>query len=139
MTLQPRVFSDVAIPVSSEELVPGRQADVVIEGLEQAGDSYILRVFVNDPEADADTDPAQHPGYAGSIHVYGYGGMLPGEEQGQAAPRMPTTRRQIATQAIRAAAAEGSRMTVTLVPVAYRGPEPDVPLEHVRVYVAVHE
>lgn len=140
MTLEPRVFSAVGIPLTAGEIEGSEQADIVLDGLEQAGDSYELRIFVNDIAADTDTELAPDAGYAGSIHVYGYGGMVPEDEEqrGAAEPRMPMTRRRIATEVVRAAATKASQMTVTLVPVAYGGSEPDVRLENVRVSVLVH-
>lgn len=140
MTLEPLVFSAVGIPLTAGELEGGAQADIVLDGLEQAGDSYELRIFVNDATADTDTELSPNAGYAGSIHVYGYGGMLPDDEQHEGAPepRMPMTRRRIATEVIRAAAAKASEMTVTLVPVAYGSSEPAVHLENVKVSVLVH-
>jgi len=130
------VFS-VEVPVGDEDLEDGRQADIVLEGLEQAGDSFVLRLFLNDPDADGDAEPAGHPGYAGSVHIYGYGGTLPDRAQSPAT-QMPMTRRRTATEAIRAAAHESKQMTVTLVPVAYGATEPDVRLENVHVSVLVH-
>jgi hypothetical protein len=135
--LEPRVYSGVAIPLTAAEIEAGAQADIVLDGLEQAGDSYELRIFVNDPAATADTERSTHAGYAGSIHIYGYGGMLP-EQEGEPEPRMPMTRRQIATEVVRAAAAEAPEMTVTLVPVAYGGSETEALLEKVQVSVLVH-
>jgi hypothetical protein len=139
MSLAPRVLPAVAIPVGSEGLSAGQQAHVVLDGLEQAGDSFELRLFLNDPDADATTATTGHAGYAGSIHVYGYGHPPEGGETQQGAPRLPMTRRLNATQAIAAAAAEGQEMTVTLVPVAYGDAKPDARLENVQVSVLVHE
>jgi hypothetical protein len=141
VTLEPLVFSAVGITLTAGEFAGGAQADIVLDGLEQAGDSYELRIFVNDATADTDTELSPDAGYAGSIHVYGYGGMLPDEDEEQTGgvePRMPMTRRRIATEVIRAAAAKASEMTVTLVPVAYGSSEPAVHLENVKVSVLVH-
>jgi hypothetical protein len=49
------------------------------------------------------------------------------------------TRRVKATAAVRAAAAKGAEMAVTLVPVAYQAPNPDIDLGEVQVSVLVHE
>ena len=72
-------------------------------------------------------------GYAGSIHIYGYGEpatRAPG-------PRMPMTRTVIATEAVRAAAATGRTAVVTLIAVPYGSAEldPGVDLDHVGVAV----
>jgi hypothetical protein len=50
-----------------------RRADLVFEGVDHAGPSYEGRVFLNNPDADADTPRTLEQGYAGSFHVFGHG------------------------------------------------------------------
>ncbi len=148
MTLQPRVFSPVAIPLGPEGLAERQRAEIVVAGLDQAGPSFELRIFLNAPGADAATERAARTGYAGSIHVYGYGNAPEdadarsrsgsGSGSGPGA-RLPMTRRLTITDAIRAAASEGAEMSVTLVPVAFQAPEPNIDLGEVQVSVMVHE
>lgn len=125
-----RVYPAIALPPGVGD---GGRADVEVSGLEQAGASFELRVFLGDPDADADTPLTPTAGYAGSIHIYGYGEPAtdtPG-------PRMPMTRTVIATEAVRAAAATARTTAVTLVAVPYGSAEldPGVDLDHVGVAV----
>lgn len=134
MTPRPRVLSSIPLPTGGVRA--GQRADVVLDGLEQAGPSFEVRVFVNNPSATAATKPAAASGYAGSVYVYGEG--APVAEIGTAAhPQTPMTRNVIATEAIRAAAAAGPRASVTLVPVGFAGSEPEVDLSGVSVSVVV--
>ena len=91
------------------------RADIVFEGVEQAGGSFEARVFLNNPEADASTPMTPEHGYAGSFHVYGYG-RYPGEPGPAGGPTAPITRYITATEAVRAAMASGD-VTVTTVAV----------------------
>ena len=49
------------------------RADLVFYDVDHSGASYEARIFINSPEADADT-PRDHPNYAGSFHIFGHGG-----------------------------------------------------------------
>jgi hypothetical protein len=137
VTLAPRVFPSVPIPIGPEHAA---RADIVVDGLDQAGPSFELRVFVNNPGADADTERTREAGYAGSIYVYGYG-QRPEEfaSESDAHPRLPMTRYVPATDAVRAAAAGGPTAVVTLVPVSFAATDPDVNLDDLEVSVLVHE
>lgn len=140
MTLRPRVFPSVAIPVRAEDAPSLKRADIVVAGLEQAGPSFELRIFLNNPHADAHTEPAQATGYAGSVYVYGYGRPPEGVgAQSDTHPRIPMTRYIMATEAVRTAAAKGPAAAVTLVPVPSDAPDPDIDLSDVQVSVLVHE
>jgi hypothetical protein len=103
------------------------RADVELEGLEHAGSSYEGRVFVNNPDADADTETTLEHGYGGSFYIFGHGGCFGDEGHCDVAPRLPYDPRPphalwplrkvvIATEAVRRAAASGS-VTITVVPV----------------------
>jgi hypothetical protein len=50
------------------------RADVVFIGLDHSAGSYEVRLFLNNPEADADTPRSADQGYAGRLHVLGHGG-----------------------------------------------------------------
>jgi hypothetical protein len=144
VTLQPRVLPSVAIPVAAQDAPSLRRADIVVAGLEQAGPSFELRIFLNNPRADADTELAQATGYAGSIHVYGYG-QPPAGVGARAGPhpRIPMTRYVMATEAVRTAAAQGPTAAVTLVAVPLETPvpdtDPDIDLSDVQVSVVLGE
>jgi tyrosinase len=104
------------------------RADIEFEGLDHSGSSYEGRLFVNNPDADADTETTDENGYAGSYFIFGHGGCFGDEGHCDVAPRQtydprpphplwPTRKVVIATEAIRRAAAAGSTMTVTIVPI----------------------
>lgn len=138
--MKPRVFPSVAIPIDAEGSSSLRRADIVVAGVEQAGPSFELRVFLNNPRADAGTEPTPEAGYAGSVYVYGYGqppGGLGSREEGH--PHLPMTRYVMATEAVRAAAAKGPAAAVTLVPTAFATPDADIDLSDLQVSVLVHE
>ena len=131
-----RVIPSVALPVGPGESQRLRRADVVIDGLEHAGESFELRVFINNPRATVETETTTQEGYAGSVYVYGYG--LPAEELGTS-PRLPVSRYVVATEPVRAAATEGDEATVTLVPAAFGESEPEPDLSRLRVSVLARE
>lgn len=104
------------------------RVDVEFEGVEHGGSTYEGRVYVNNPDADADTEQTLEQGYAGSYYVFGHGGCY--GDQGHCdvvrrspydprAPHglTPTRKVVIATEAVRKAVAGGGNLTVTVVPV----------------------
>jgi tyrosinase len=103
-------------------------ADIVFHGVDHAGSSYEGRVYVNNPDADGDTERTPENGYAGSFYVFGHGGCYGDEGHCDVKPRGPYDQRPphdlwpmrktvIATDAIRKAVATGDPLTVTVVPV----------------------
>ncbi len=106
------------------------RADLKFSGIEQAGNSFEGRVFLNNPMADEHTPTTEQYGYVGSFHVYGYG-LWPGDIGKDApargttseGPRAPIEKTLIATAAVRDAAAQNSEVTITVVPV-YAGQPP---------------
>jgi hypothetical protein len=104
------------------------RADIEFEGLDHSGSSYEGRLFLNNPDADADTETTDENGYAGSYFIFGHGGCFGDEGHCDVAPRptydprpphalWPTRKVVVATDAIRRAAGAGSTMTVTVVPI----------------------
>lgn len=104
------------------------RADIELEGLDHGGSSYEGRVYVNNPDAGADTDTTAENGYAGSYYVFGHGGCYGDQGHCDVVPRSPydprpphglsPTRKVVtATDVIRKAAAAGPTMTITVVPV----------------------
>jgi tyrosinase len=104
------------------------RADIELEGLDHGGSSYEGRVYVNNPEADHDTEPSAENGYAGSYYVFGHGGCYGDQGHCDVLPRSPydprpphglspTRKVVVATDAIRQVAAKGEPLTVTVVPV----------------------
>jgi hypothetical protein len=138
----------VALPGGGTDAPGVHRADVVLTGLDQAGPSFELRVFLNNPHADAGTEPASDVGYAGSVYVYGYSRPAEGvSAQPDPHPRIPMTRYVMATEAVRAAAAKGPTATVTLVPIPFAAPagaadttdDPGIDLSDVQVSVLARE
>jgi len=124
------VLSKVTTPdIPTEQLVSDfTRADVQFDGLVHSGSSYEGRVFVNNPDADAATEPSAENGYAGSYYIFGHGGCYGDQghcdvvRRGPFDPRpphglSPTRKVVIATDAIRIAMAAGGALTVTVVPV----------------------
>jgi hypothetical protein len=105
-----------------------QRADILVHGLDQSGESFEGRVFLNNPGANFETPADPSHGYAGSFSVYGYG-LWPEKPGGRPAKpdaiRAPIDKDVIATDAIRAAASHGSEVTVTIVPVFPRNPVKD--------------
>lgn len=96
-----------------------RRADILVHGVDQSGDSFEGRIFVNNPAATIETPADPKHGYAGSFSVYGYGFWpeKPGDPPAAADTiRAPIEKDVIATEAVRAAAAQGPEVTVTIVP-----------------------
>lgn len=121
------------------------RADLVFYGVDHAGPSYEARIFVNNPNADADTDRVLEQGYAGSFAVFGHNGCfgadghcLPDQrftdefDLRAPHPLRAITKTVIATEAIRRAVVDLTvqEVSVTLVAVTpddgfpKAGPEP---------------
>src|SRR5690348_16357380 len=49
------------------------RADLIFEGVDHSGPSFEGRVFLNNPNATADTPATAENGYAGSFHIFGHG------------------------------------------------------------------
>lgn len=64
---------DVPFPGDDADLEFSR-ADVVFSGLDHAEGSYEVRLFLNNPDADATTARTPEERYAGRLHVLGHGG-----------------------------------------------------------------
>jgi hypothetical protein len=95
-----------------------RCADLVFEGVEQAGRSFEARVFLNKPDADERTARTLGAGYAGAFHVYGYGPQQPrGPGVRSSAQSAPITKYLVATEAVRQALRKTARLSVTVVAV----------------------
>ena len=106
------------------------RADLEFIGVEHAGASYEARVYVNNPHADAATQPIEANGYAGSFYVFGHGGCF-GDvghcdvhahhreafDPRRSHPLEPMKKVVVATNTIRSAAARGSSINVTVVPI----------------------
>jgi hypothetical protein len=103
------------------------RADLVFYDVDHSGPSYEARVFLNRPDADADTAQVVDEGYAGSFSVFGHNGCF--GEEGHCLPDSryvdefdvrtphplrPFTISVVATEAIRRALVDPSVTTVTV-------------------------
>ena len=95
-----------------------RRADIVLEGVDQAGRSYEGRVFVNNPSADRATPRTPDSGYAGAFHVYGHGMQQPAasaDAPESPRPRLPITKYIVASDVVRSALQRTHTLTITVV------------------------
>jgi hypothetical protein len=119
---------------TSSEIAPAdlgadyTRVDIEFEGVEHGGSSYEGRVYINNPEADADTERSPESGYAGSYYVFGHGGCYGDQGHCDVVARapydprpphglLPTRKVVVATEAVKRAAAAGASLTVSVVPV----------------------
>jgi hypothetical protein len=110
---------------------PFTQADLILTGVEHAGPSYEVRLFLNNPTATADTPRTAEHGYAGRFTIFGHGGCFGDEghcdvqtsadptDLRRPHPLTPLTTYVTVTDALRRLLAGGDTLqTVTLVPVS---------------------
>lgn len=96
-------------------------------------------MFLNNPDADTTTPRTAGHGYAGAFHIYGFGSSRTGGREAGARSdgvRGPISKSVIATDAVRRALGAGGAVTVTVVPVARAGAEPE-PLRPERVRIVL--
>lgn len=141
---QTRVL-DLAFPGDAGQ-APFSRADLVVTGVDHSSLSYEVRVFLNNPDATADTPRTAEQGYGGRYTVFGHGGCFgdeghcdvptPTADATDLRPQhqlTPITTYVTVTDALRRLLAAGETLrTVTLVPVslaprrADRGPAPEL-------------
>jgi hypothetical protein len=105
------------------------RADLEFIGVDHSGASYEARVYLNNPNADANTQATEENGYAGSFYILGHGGCFgdaghcdihPHQDNFDprpSSPLEPIKKVVVATEAIKKAAAQGPHIGVTVVPV----------------------
>lgn len=106
--------------------------DIEFEQVDHSGASFEGRVFLNNPEADENTEPSPRNGYAGSFFIFGHGGCFGDEghcevgteprprdpyDPRRSHPLLPVKMSVEATEAMRRTASEGRDITVSVVPV----------------------
>jgi hypothetical protein len=127
------LVADVSFRPTSPEEWRFTRADLLFSGVDHSETSYEVRVFLNNPIADASTPRTAEQGYAGRFVVFGHGGCfgdeghceVPSQPRAStdlrlAHPLTPQTKLVIVTDALRRMLAEqeeGLRQ-VTLVPVS---------------------
>ena len=106
------------------------RADLEFIDVDHSGPSFEARVFVNNPNANISTPPADSYGFAGCFNVFGHGGCFGdaghcevhekhenGFDPRPSHPLIPMKKVVIATGAIRKAVAERADIHVTVVPI----------------------
>ncbi len=68
--------ADVSFRPTSPEEGRFTRADLVFSGVDHSETSYEVRVFLNNPTADASTPRTAEHGYAGRFVVFGHGGCF---------------------------------------------------------------
>lgn len=128
--MQARTYTSEPISVEAAPLAGDfTRADIEFHGLDHSGASFEGRVFLNNRDADENTELTLYQGYAGSFNIFGHGGCygdvghceVRGERRAydprQSHVLTPQTKVVIATEALRNAAAQDEEITVTVVPV----------------------
>jgi tyrosinase len=128
------VTVEIELPRSGRDIA---RADLTFYGLDHSGASYEARVFLDRPDATADT-PLDDPGYAGSFAVLGHGGCFGEEGHCQVRPAVTTFDRRMPHQLVPAVrvltctdringlvAENRSTVTVTVVAVVRDSPLAD--------------
>jgi hypothetical protein len=134
--VQAKAYTSEPISVEASPLAEQfNRADIEFHGLDHSEESFQGRVFLNNPDADENTELTPDQGYAGSFSVFGHGGCfgdvghceVPTEQRAhdprQSHPLIPQTKVVRATEALRRAAAQGEGFKVTVVPVLPNGIE----------------
>jgi hypothetical protein len=114
------------------------RADIEFEGVDHSGATYEGRVYLNNPDATAETGANEEEGYAGSYYIFGHGGCLGDPGHCDVKPRRPYDPRPqhplvgirkvvVATNAVKRAKEAGGEVKVTVVPVVLStGPKRDL-------------
>lgn len=111
------------------------RADLVLIDTEHGGHSFEARVFLNNPDANANTPLIPETGFAGKFHVFGHGGCFGDaghcevNDRGRAPhdlrslhPLTPIRLELTVTDALKRTLQAGDLKTVTLVPLALGRP-----------------
>ena len=106
---------------------PYRRADLEFHGLDHSKASFEGRLFINNPDAGPQTSP-DDPSYVGSFWIFGHGGCA-GDEGHCEPPQhrrpfdfraehqlIPTSKRVIITEKLRALVRPGDTFSVRIVP-----------------------
>ena len=122
-----------------EDRAEVERADLIFYGVDHSGLSYEARIFLNRPEANAETQGSDEAGYAGSFHIFGHGGCFgdvghcdvpsgpqPAHDLRLVHPLTPDTKTVVITEALKRVRAKGGdTFTVTVVAQVYDpGPLP---------------
>lgn len=130
--MQGNTYTSEPISIATIPLEEVSRVDIEFEQVDHSGASFEGRVFLNNPEADENTEPSPENGYAGSFFIFGHGGCFGDEghcevdvelrqfdpyDPRRSHPLLPVQMSVEATEAVRRTASEGGDITVTVVPV----------------------
>lgn len=143
----------VCEPVPTEVLVPDPDfgsADFEIGGIKHTGSSYEGLLYINNPDADADTGKDLDAGYAGSFNVFGHGGCFGAEghcdnteperrrfDNRPLARSIRMKKRVNITDPLRSAASSGGEVQFTIV-ARTTDPDPEGVLDVKRLSVVMY-
>jgi hypothetical protein len=131
MTMMANKYTSATIPISSPQLREGNftRADIQLHGVDHAGASYEGRVFLNNPDANADTPTNPENGYAGSFYIFAHGGCfgdvghceletgVRAYDKRPKSPILPLDVSVVVTDKLKEVARNSDQITVTIVPV----------------------
>jgi hypothetical protein len=129
--MQGNAYTSEPISAADIPLEDVSRVDIEFERVDDSGASFEGRVFLNNPEADENTELSLEKGYAGSFFIFGHGGCFGDEghcevdtdrphdpyDPRRSHPMTPVETSVEATEAVRRTASEGENITVTVVPV----------------------
>ena len=132
----PNRYVSPPMKLSEGESETFTRADLQLLGVRHGGASYEARIFVNNTDADQDTEPNPGNGYAGKFSIFGHGGCY-GEEghcdvverrpydPRPLHPLTPLTKYVVITSVLRQALEQSDEFTITIVadPLDYTPPD----------------
>jgi hypothetical protein len=132
-----------ATPIRVSDVRRAAGAELVFNGVEQAGESFEGRVFLNNVSADEGTPTDSASGYVGSFHVFGYGEAAPAamreakERRAAGAGAIAPIEKRVPVdpEALARAGSDELAVTVVTVPADPGGAVPDQAFERVELVV----
>ena len=130
--MQGNTYTSQTISTADMPIEDVSRVDIEFEQVDHSGASFEGRVFINNPEADENTEPSPENGYANSFFIFGHGGCFGNEghcevgteprpydthDPRRSHPLLPVKMSVEATEAVRQTVSEGGNITVTVVPV----------------------
>lgn len=132
MQTKPQSAAPESTRVQMKPVAPGRQTILRFLGVENSPESFSVRVFVNQPDADARTPVQENDHFASAVYMYGHGAAAYGAAQFD--PAATAARHQTATkpldrfdtlvdltQAVQKTASPGEPLQLTFVVVGPAG------------------
>jgi len=107
------------------------RADIEIHGVDHSGHSYEGRIFLNNVQADENTQLNEQTGYVGSYHIFGHGGcvgnlghcdLIPQRKPYDKRPSQdlkPQYKRIVITETLKQMGKDTVKFIITIVPVIY--------------------